>query len=203
MTIIIGILIFATICFCSVQIILGITYRKSKRQFATLLKAEQTKSYFAIARNEMMRMALENKIDANTDMFKMVYGLNTVIMKRPDEYPAISRELTSLVLNINQISSKANHKFTQDERRILKFTADALSHIIIEYSSFLKFMFKAKKITNRGLSKTGFLGFLIQVGIKERQKMEVIKEIKVAKAELYLKSEYPEIPHWHEEPQMA
>lgn len=174
------ILIVFTICFSSVQIILSRIILKRKAIYTAKYKAEVTKSYFARARNEMMRMSIKNEIDANSPIFKELYHLNTVIMRCPDEYPQISAELMKITaLNNKKVKDKRELTLTNAEKKIIKITADALGHIIIEYNWILKMLFKSVNTKTEKMHAWSFIMLIFGKNEIRTEKEKIRAEEKI------------------------
>lgn len=138
-----------------VNLLIGVYYMKKRKHFFTLYKAEKTKAYFAIARYEMMQMVVEGTVDSKTDFFKTLYYMNTFVMRNPSSYAQISKSLSrSLRLLDELVPAKIGTSSTgqeevlvlnDSEKKISKLTAEAMSHIIIDYSPFTNTIYKFGK----------------------------------------------------------
>jgi hypothetical protein len=155
--------------------------------YRSLYKAEHTKSFFAKARNEMMLLVSENKIDTQTDFFKGIYSLHTFVMRNPDSYSDFSREFTTAIFNIQK---KNPTQMTESEKKISYLTAEALGHIVINYSKTMQFLFSfVKKATKNKMDHASFIGLIAHLGNTDK-KIQAEKEIKKAQEELYKISQH-------------
>lgn len=59
---------------------------------------ERTRSCWAEARVQLMTLAREGKLSPHSATFRTFYGLQTFVLRRPEEYDAIARELASSFL---------------------------------------------------------------------------------------------------------
>lgn len=191
------VLVFLTLCISIAQIVLGIQHRKAKRLYHQLWKAERTKAYFAEARNTMLQFASEGKIDPHTSFFKRMYQLNTRVMRSPDSYQEISNALLTATLN-----SKGNNApvvYSQEEKKISKLTADALGHIMIEYSLLMRIFFRVLKATDKRITKSDLFVFWMKLNPGDKKSAELSKNLNKVKYDLLRESGYPEQPHLHHE----
>jgi len=165
-----------------INIILGYQERQKTNLYRSLYVAEHTKSFFAKARNEMMRLAAENKIDTQSDFFKSMYSLHTLIMRNPDSYSDFSAGLAKAIFNIQKRNPK---QLTESEKNISYMTAEAMGHIIINYSSAMRFLFGfAKRWTKNKINHASFIVFISHLGNLDK-KIQAEREIKTAQEELY------------------
>lgn len=179
------IFIFVLSCYCIVHFFIVLEAIKKKNYYYSLYKAEFTKSHFAKARNTLMNMAIENKIDANSGYFKMLYHLNTIIMRNPDYYEQISQELRDVIWDMNTYKTSSGiHPLTPHEKEATKLTADALGHIAIEYSPLFKLLYKLRKKVDNSMTTGSFITYMAKV-FHERQKLQAEKEIKKLRQGLY------------------
>jgi hypothetical protein len=181
---IIGLFLFSTICYCIFEIILGRKIRKQKKFYYSVYQAEVTRSYFASTRNEMMQMVINKEIDCNSEFFKSIYHLNTVIMRNPDKYTQLSAELMDFLMFRDKNSKAERIQLTDKEKKIVRLTSNALGHMIIDYSFWLKILFRFKKNTNKEeLSKRGFIASFISC-YYEQEKIKAQKAIRSVKEKL-------------------
>ena len=173
------------------NLLIGFQERRQTKYYYSLYNAEHTKSFFAKARNELMCLVVDGKIDTQTDFFKSIYNLHTFIMRHPDAYSDFSREFTKALLNIKNTN---NRLLTESEKKISYSTAEALGHIVINYSSFMRFLFAFTKRIEKKMNHAGFISFLIHIG-KAESKVKAEKEIRTAQAELYKISNHSPIIH--------
>ena len=167
--------------FVALNILIGIEESRKAKRYHSLYKAEHTKSFFAKARNEMMCLAIEKKVDTNTDFFRRMYHLNTIIMRNPDEYADISRELTTTLLNIRSTKKQI---LTDEEKKISYLTAEALGHIVINYSVVMRLLFALTKRAQSKMNHAKFISFLAHMARLDH-KIKAEREIKKTQSELY------------------
>ncbi|MFA7327814.1 MAG: hypothetical protein WC121_14190 [Candidatus Kapaibacterium sp.] len=116
------------------------------------IRLTKTVSMFASARNNLLKLVYENKIDPNSVFFKSVYHMNTAFMRRPEQYLQISKELLSSfgTQNNNPNVEKSSilvdfDKNSENYEAVLRVYAEfmnAVSHIAIEYSLPLRILMK-------------------------------------------------------------
>ena len=171
-----------------INLMLGLREYRLRKYYNSLYVAEKTKSYFAKTRNELMNMVIENKIDNKTIFFKNIYSLNTFFMRNPHAYSNISKELTTALLNIKKTNKVP---LSEGEKKILQSTAEALGHIVINYSMLMKFLFFSAKKVKTNMNHANFIIFLAHIGNidriinAEREKINAEKKIEQTKNELY------------------
>ena len=56
-------------------------------------RTERTRARWAKARNLLMQLVAEGKLDVRSQTFRRLYHLQTFVLRRPDEYKEISSEL--------------------------------------------------------------------------------------------------------------
>ncbi len=179
-------LILIIISIVVVNLLLGLHHLKMRRHYSSLYRAERTKSHFAKARNEMMRMAVEKSIDISTNYYKALYHLNTVIMRNPDSYSEISKELEAAMMSLNTShgDEEVTLQLTENEKEISLLTANAFSHIVVDYSPFLRNLYRVGRfLIGSDYTKDHlFFGTII---VKEIEKRRAERKIKAAQSKLY------------------
>lgn len=169
-----------------INVFFGIKAIEKRKYYFALYNAERTKSYFAKARNELMVLAMNNKIDTQSEYFVTLYSLNTLMMRNPNAYSILSKEFTKSLLTIK---SKGAYGLTEGERKISYLTAQALGHIVINYSGFMRLLYKVIHATvDKNMDQANFIGFLIHIGHIEN-KIRAEQEIKTTREELFRLSE--------------
>ena len=178
-------ILLIVMCYFMMTLILGLKIRRQRKYYHLLYRAEKTKSFFAIARNEMMKMVLNNQVDSKKELFKKLYTVNTFIMRSPDEYSKISSMLREGFLDLHNNQNEATFtNLNEYEKKAAKLTADALGNIIIEYSLPLRFCYKLFKRSNKDISTIEFVFFFKKL-LKQQQDKSLAKiEIENAKKEL-------------------
>lgn len=110
-----------------------------RRKIRHDLRVETTQRHFAVARNELMRLALTGEVDVNSASFKRFYFLNTTLMRRPDQYPAMSGAVTHAFLRNTDAEpdeelSRESKQWSPAFRQVVKATAKAMDYIVVDYS---------------------------------------------------------------------
>jgi len=136
------ILILIALAIIVVNVSIGIYQLKQKRRYYSLYKAENTKSWFAAARKQMIEFGLEKEININTDFYKDLYKLNTVVMRNPQAYNTIAKVTTKIRLRGLESNPAKAVSLTKKEQLVSLLTARALDKIVIDYAPFLKVLFK-------------------------------------------------------------
>jgi len=169
------------------ELTLGTIFWYQRRKIRHNLRVEITESHFAIARNELMRLALEGEIDVNSVSFKRFYFLNTTLMRRPDQYPQFSHAITGMFLS--------NHSAEPDEelrreslswspafKQVVKATANALDYIVIDYSWIVRLMFRLEKRRNPNSTPHHMLS---RLAVRMEKKESTISEIRRTQRVMY------------------
>lgn len=114
-----------------------------RRKLRHLARAERTRAYFGEARNFLMSLARQNKIDVNSATFTMFYQLHTFILRWPDRYKEISDALAETVTTEQYSPLLAQAMSESDEwsvgiGRVAQKTVRGFSLLIFSYSPFLR-----------------------------------------------------------------
>lgn len=124
------------------------TWRKI-RNLNHVMRVERTRSQFATARNSLMHLALKDQIDANSATFQVLYQVDTVFMRSPDRYPALSKALRDSMLAGKQKPNQAvlaeKEHWNDKIRENVIATSDAMEKVITDYSILFWFLSKIAK----------------------------------------------------------
>jgi len=128
------------------ELVVGIVVKRSRRRYRHEYRVERTQSHFAAARNELMRLAVAGELDVNSRSFQRFYYVNTVIMRRPDQYSEINRAIVGAILSgkgdePDEQLSRESKNWTPAFREVVTATAHALDNIVLDYSRLMRLMF--------------------------------------------------------------
>lgn len=145
-------IIFVMFLWTLKNIILGIL---AWRQAKILRKAEQkevTQRFFAEARNDLMRLLLNNEIAVCSTTFRFFYYLDTFVMRRPNNLKAISIILlNSLVFDEKSNSGvveelmKERATWTENVKKMISRQSKALNHLMISHSFVLRNIYRISR----------------------------------------------------------
>ncbi len=165
--------------------------RRVARKYQHLYRVEVTESHFANARNELMQLALQKKIDVNSFTFKYLYSFNTALMRRPDQFQKLSESMFKSIWRNSETNSNENifkkeqEQWTPEVKRVFHLTADAIGYIVVEYSGFLRFVLKWLRRKDKSLNHTHAVDFLLYISKQDRRAIEAEREMKEVQDELY------------------
>jgi len=166
------------------EIIVGILTWRHTRQLRHKLRVERTLQLFAEARNQLTKLALEEKIDANSKVFQQLYIMTTYIMRRPDAYPQISLMLQYSFSQENESEKDLSwydesKTWSPEVKEVVKASADALGSLILNYSFLVRWIYRVEKRSNPTASPRRILSIL------SPEKDAVVKEIRQTQNEMY------------------
>lgn len=75
----------------------ALTYR-SGSHFKRIARTEQTRTCWAEARNLLVLLMREGKLDPRSETFRTFYGVTTFVLRRPDQYEEIAAALAKAFL---------------------------------------------------------------------------------------------------------
>jgi hypothetical protein len=165
---------------------LGLVFRQRCKAMTHLLRLERTQSKFAEARNQLVQLVVSGELPIESATFRHLYYLNTMIMRRPDEYPAIGVALSRMRMkgeqaaNGNEIAAEIP-RWTPAVKKAVIATGDALGSIMFEYSPFGRFALWLARWINPKFKPIHALGRIAQRA-EEKQESEV--SVKKAQAEI-------------------
>ena len=176
----ISILILLIMIWAVSEFVFGSYIWWKRRTIKHTIRVERTRHHFAEARTKLLKMVRESKIDANSETFKTIYHINTYVMRRPDQYPEISRKVLRAILlskKEGSLTSEAQD-WDQETKEVVRETANALGLIVVDYSRILRI---AAWLEDRyGL----FTHLAKSLKNREEQKNQVVKDITQAQQSL-------------------
>ena len=152
-----------TLLWVAREVFVSIASLRSRIRYEHLRKIEQTQGNFAEVRNELMRLAVSGEANARTDTFREIYQLNTAFMRRPDEYVDMSNALRRFMMSNEETPSgktaieRESGQIDDATKKVALMTADALSHIVVDYSFILRNGYRYIRRSDPGLTKTEFV----------------------------------------------
>jgi len=132
------------------ELIYGTFLWLQRRKIRHNLRVEITQRNFAVARNELMRLALKGEVDVNSASFKRIYFLNTGLMRRPDQYPEMSNAIARVFLSNEETEpdeelKRESKTWSPGFREVVKATAKAMDYIVLDYSWLVRLAFRLEK----------------------------------------------------------
>lgn len=120
------------------EFIYGTILWYQRRKIRHNRRVEITQRHFAVARNELMRLALTGEVDVNSESFRRFYFLNTAMMRRPDQYQQFSYAITHMFLSDKGTEpsdelQRERKNWSPAFREAVKATASALDYIVLDY----------------------------------------------------------------------
>jgi hypothetical protein len=105
---------------------------------AHLVRVDRTQTNFAEVRGDLIQLALNHELDVRSTTFRLLYNLTTAIMRRPDEYTAISAALR--VTFLNHMGQDVRSELTQESddwgqgvRDVFIKLSESLDYIIFNH----------------------------------------------------------------------
>lgn len=142
------------------ELVSGLISWRRRRRIEHLLRVERTQSHFAVARNDLVQLALSRELDANSATFRFLYFLNTCFMRRPDSYPAFSALLLHRILKGDgsqrpdpQLMEESGN-WTPAIRSVVKASADAMNNIVFDYSLLMRLVRYLERRSNPHFTST-------------------------------------------------
>ena len=172
------------------EIVVGLFVWLSRRRVRQSLRVERTQSQFADARNELMRLVHNGNIDTHSVTFGFFYSINTLIMRRPDEYREISAALRATFLNPstsernNALQEESKH-WTKEIKNAVQLTAKAMDYIILEYSWPLRCLYRIRKRTDPTLTPRRWLSGIARRIEETQEKKPVVLEIRQTQEKMH------------------
>jgi hypothetical protein len=112
------------------------------------IRAKRIQARFALVRNRLMRLVMEDKVDVHSKTFLLLYGVNTAMM-RFYESPVntnITKELVcTQAADHHPIPEQEIQHWSPQIAQLFQDTADAVGHIVIEHSWYWKLAFAVRK----------------------------------------------------------
>jgi|ERR1035441_3994812 hypothetical protein len=150
---------------------------KNRFELRHCIRAENTREQFAFARNKLLKMAINKRINANELIFKDFYNLQTYIMRRPDLYPEISeRLLIRIIQNLSKKDPRKNtkpydiNKYSDEMKSVVIETVKGVDLIIFDHS----FWRRAIRFINKKYGNVTFLVQLLErIAEQEDKKSEI------------------------------
>jgi len=123
------------------ELLLGFLVYRQRKRIRHELRVERTRRHFAETRNQLFKLAMQDKVDVNSFTFRGLYTLHTFIMRRTDRYPEISEMLRLSLMaearlddsSKNPLSAESS-LWTKEVKNVVLGTAQGLGMLIIDYS---------------------------------------------------------------------
>ncbi len=128
-------------------IFLTVRHTQSLPNLRRMLRTKRTQAPFAMNRNTLMRMSLEDKIDPNSQTFQILYELNTTMMRFYEYHPEISARLEHLLSTMKENNAQNPllaeiPTWTPEIAQLVRETSDAIGNVVIEYSLLWRWHYK-------------------------------------------------------------
>ncbi|MBX2840858.1 MAG: hypothetical protein KTR26_03750 [Flammeovirgaceae bacterium] len=120
----------------------GLWSNRRKNKYKKIYQQDVTNSEFAKARHELTLLAIEKKINPKDSLFRVLYGINTFFLRRPDKYGQLSYIILpfeAMVRSLTEIKTKEleNKKIeNEDLTPVIKKTYYALKNLAFDHSNF-------------------------------------------------------------------
>lgn len=143
MKVLIPFILFLTV----IQFIFAFVYKQQRKQYREVLSQKRIRGHFAVARDRLLKLATEKKLDIHSDTFQMLYTLYTAIMRNPERYAQLSERLLKLSLDkdthtgvgvITRESEFWDEELSQEIKSLVTYTAKGFQVIIVEYSPSIR-----------------------------------------------------------------
>lgn len=79
------------------MLIVGMRRWRTQRRITLQLRAEQTRTVFAEARNALLHLVATQEIDVNSPAFQTLYLLQTHVMRRIDQYDQVDEHILAFL----------------------------------------------------------------------------------------------------------
>src|SRR5688572_750129 len=94
----IELILFALTIWAIREFIVIILINKDRRGYIHKIRVEQIREYFAKLRIDTLNLARDEKLDINSYTFKLLYVMQTFVLRRPDEYKKLSKHFADSFL---------------------------------------------------------------------------------------------------------
>ena len=144
-------LAFLFIALLIIELIWIYVIKRSASYYRSIISQERVRDHFAYLRQELITLVKEDKLDINSDTFKMFYNIQTFILRRPDKYRGISEVLSdSLLLATSKHTSSGLddeiEAWNSGTKNMAMNTAKGLAIVIEEFAPFRKMVAKIKAL---------------------------------------------------------
>lgn len=163
----------------------------------TLYKIEEARASFAHSRDELMKLVINRNLDEKSTLFKHLYYINTVYLRRPDEYGKLSEWLAYSLLNpkqnnIQRIKSETKN-ISPEIQNVFRLTSESIGRIVVDNSFVFNLLMKYIKMKEKDFSYEHFITLLHKIGLMNWE--EKIKAEKAKKeTQTILSSNFNRIP---------
>ncbi len=173
-------LIFIILTYALKDFALGIVSFRRNQKYQHLLIVEQTQAQFATVRQRLLRLVTEKKIDADSQTFKMIYHLCTVIMRRPEQYPQISAVMREVLSSLNTTQSHnpiyvESRSWSEEVIDVIEELNKSLGFFMIDYSYFWKILFRILKFVRPSLTPVEIFS-AIALTKSDKEKVTMMKD---------------------------
>lgn len=133
------------------EVVIGVLAWLDSRKIRHERNSERTRRQFAEARNRLVKLAVDRRVDVNSASFKYFYQINTAFMRRPDQYREISAAVAYSFLKPDSDSPSDEEllreakDWSPEFKKVVRATADAMGYLLLDYSFFLRLMFRMEK----------------------------------------------------------
>lgn len=186
------------VMFCTgVVIWIGAFWLQIKsRKISRRLRVEVTQRRFAEARKSLLDSVVKGELDPHSATFRRLYYLNTVVMRRPDQYDEISRVMKTFIAGGKKgempKSIKAESKnWTPGVKMAIVATSDAMKQLVLNYSWVLRYLLRLQQSFSLPMTPILFriaklLGWLAKrIERVEERKHPVISDIREVQNAMY------------------
>jgi len=134
-----GILIFTSASLAVYLFISGWLDRRLARRLELAAQTERTRGVWAQAREALFALVRDGKLDIRSETFRVFYGLQTFIMRRPDAYEEFSRKLARGFLagpkKADPPWTKEQSQWPEGMTRVLELMTEGFKMLAFEYAS--------------------------------------------------------------------
>ena len=189
----ISVLVLLALALIVRNLILGIWAFVDHRRIKHSRNKERTRRQFAESRNALVELAMAREVDVKSRSFQLFYHINTAFMRRPDQYREISGLLVRLFLDHHN-SSPAEELLAESKnwspgfKAVVRSTADALGYVVLDYSWFIRLMFRLEKLFDSNSTPFRMLSEF-RTSIEEKEKP--IIEISQSRRAMYQMADNP------------
>jgi hypothetical protein len=139
-------LTFVAVLWILRELLLGLWAWRKARRFDHLRKVERTRAQFAIIRNRLAKLTIQDRLNPCSVTFNRLYLVNTVFMRSPDSYPELCQALHATILTSKKQSPspallKESKTWSPEVRQVVIHTADAMQQVLIDYSWLFRVYF--------------------------------------------------------------
>ncbi|MBE7436811.1 MAG: hypothetical protein HS115_00030 [Spirochaetales bacterium] len=128
-----GLLLICAGLFAIAELIqIGYNYVQAHRA-QEQVRAEKMRSEFAELRKQLIADVFNGKVQPDSGLFRVLYQIHTVIMRRPDQYALIAHNVAMVMQEEMASQRKNKRRITQVEKEHVTRCAFGLAQMMVNY----------------------------------------------------------------------